>query len=195
MLAVGSAEDDALCAHCAALPMCGECGSLYEGVHVCPGDPPADVRASCPHGTLCREADEEMAFCRCDDCGQPMEWDFARLCWKPKKGLRNMKMVEPSNSGGRQMPRYKCHKIVFALKIRSVGPLMTDGQPAADGRLWIDPEHPYHGFAVTKEWAAKHEPQSGGYYVVYDDGYASFSPAKAFEKGYTRIDGEAGATP
>lgn len=26
-----------------------------------------------------------------------------------------------------------------------------------------------------------------GYYVVYDDGYKSWSPAKAFEEGYTKI--------
>ena len=30
-------------------------------------------------------------------------------------------------------------------------------------------------------------PRVGGYYVVYADGYASFSPSKAFEDGYTRI--------
>ena len=27
----------------------------------------------------------------------------------------------------------------------------------------------------------------GGYYVLYDDNYSSFSPAKAFEEGYTRM--------
>lgn len=34
---------------------------------------------------------------------------------------------------------------------------------------------------------AKHKPVAGGYFVVYEDGYESFSPAKAFEEGYTRI--------
>ena len=33
----------------------------------------------------------------------------------------------------------------------------------------------------------KHDPQIGGYYVVYPgDGYKSWSPAQAFEEGYTR---------
>lgn len=41
---------------------------------------------------------------------------------------------------------------------------------------------------VSKEWLDKHNPQPGGYYVVYQDGYASYSPAKAFEEGYTRIE-------
>ena len=30
-------------------------------------------------------------------------------------------------------------------------------------------------------------PEVGGYYVVHKDGYKSFSPANAFEEGYTRI--------
>lgn len=29
----------------------------------------------------------------------------------------------------------------------------------------------------------------GGYYVVYDDGFESWSPQEAFEDGYTRIRG------
>jgi hypothetical protein len=33
----------------------------------------------------------------------------------------------------------------------------------------------------------KHKPQVGGYYVLYKDGYASFSPASAFEEGYDLI--------
>ena len=38
-----------------------------------------------------------------------------------------------------------------------------------------------------EEWLDKHNPEVGGYYVVYEDGYKSFSPAKAFEEGYTLI--------
>jgi hypothetical protein len=30
-------------------------------------------------------------------------------------------------------------------------------------------------------------PKPGWYYVVYKDGYKSFSPPEAFEEGYTRI--------
>jgi hypothetical protein len=33
----------------------------------------------------------------------------------------------------------------------------------------------------------KHAPEVGGYYVVYADGYKSYSPAKAFEDGYTQV--------
>lgn len=29
----------------------------------------------------------------------------------------------------------------------------------------------------------------GGYYVRYEDGFESWSPAKAFEEGYTKVEG------
>ncbi len=37
------------------------------------------------------------------------------------------------------------------------------------------------------DYMRKHQPKIGGYFVVYKDGYKSFSPAEAFEEGYTRI--------
>lgn len=48
-------------------------------------------------------------------------------------------------------------------------------------------EEGFAPFKVDNAYFMKHRPQVGGYYVVYDDGYKSFSPAKAFEEGYTRI--------
>ncbi len=82
----------------------------------------------------------------------------------------------------RQMPRYRCHKEVWALKLRGVGPV--DGS----GKAWLFPEdREYSEFAVSSEYLRKHDPQPGGYFVVYDDGYESFSPAAPFEAGYTRI--------
>lgn len=39
---------------------------------------------------------------------------------------------------------------------------------------------------VTEDWFNRFRPGPGGY-VVYSDGYRSFSPAKAFEEGYTKI--------
>ncbi|MEE9471214.1 MAG: hypothetical protein V3W32_05790 [Gemmatimonadota bacterium] len=76
-----------------------------------------------------------------------------------------------------EMPRYKCHKEVHALKIIGI----------SEDRSTL-----YHGrdFApidVEPAWVAKHDPQVGGYLVVYEDGYTSYSPAEAFEAGYTLI--------
>lgn len=90
------------------------------------------------------------------------------------------------NAPTQNMPRYKSHKEVHALKIAGVGP---DG-PIEEGRGWITPVGDEHdGFSVSAEYMGKHNPRVGGYYVVYEDGYKSFSPAEAFESGYTAMQG------
>jgi len=81
------------------------------------------------------------------------------------------------------LPRYKCHKEVEALKIQSI----SNESPAqltfvqTGGDVWYPP------VSVPIQWVHKHNAQSGGYYVRYEDGYESWSPAAAFESGYTRI--------
>lgn len=79
-----------------------------------------------------------------------------------------------------EMPRYQCHKQVWALKIRDLTMSPT-------GYTITPFEHGYAPFDVSREWVEKHQPKIGGYYVVYKDGYKSFSPAEAFEAGYTSI--------
>ncbi len=88
-----------------------------------------------------------------------------------------------------EMPRYECHKKVSALKIAKI---VRDGEGEdreTDGSAMITPEKSdvYAPFKVDREYMFKHKPEVGGYYVVYEDGYKSFSPAKAFEDGYTLI--------
>ena len=87
-----------------------------------------------------------------------------------------------------EMPKYKCHKEVWALKIAAI---KRDGEGEdreSDGSAMITPEEDrYAPFKVDFEYMHKHKPQVGGYYVVYADGYKSFSPAEAFEDGYVRI--------
>ncbi len=80
-------------------------------------------------------------------------------------------------------PRYQSHKIVEAFRI---------------GRIEVHPQwgqqhvlHPANEelppVTVTDEYLNKHNPQIGGYYVRYPDGYESWSPAKPFEEGYTEV--------
>lgn len=88
-----------------------------------------------------------------------------------------------------EMPKYECHKIVHALKIAKI---VRDGEGEpdrdTDGSAMITPcEDGYAPFKVDFAYMVKHKPEVGGYYVVYADGYKSFSPASAFELGYTRI--------
>lgn len=89
-----------------------------------------------------------------------------------------------------EMPRYQCHKIVHALKIKEVTYNDTNG---STGLLFEDAG--YAPIEAKPAFVDKHNPQPGGYYVVYEDGYTSFSPAAAFESGYTRLTRESAATP
>ena len=87
-----------------------------------------------------------------------------------------------------EMPKYRCHKEVWALKIKSIRP--SDPEIAyPDGSYVLAPEDSRYGdVKVLPAFINKHSPEPGGYYVVYADGYASYSPAKAFEEGYTLIE-------
>jgi hypothetical protein len=78
------------------------------------------------------------------------------------------------------MPRYRCHKEVHALKIGAI-------EQRDDGNYLIPDDRRYAAFWLDPAYISKHSPQPGGYYVVYQDGYISFSPAKAFEEGYARL--------
>lgn len=80
------------------------------------------------------------------------------------------------------MPRYVCHKEVYALKIIGIS---LDGELAFGMPNNPDVRHSFK--LMPRDWLDKHNPEVGGYYVVYKDGYESYSPAKAFEDGYTLI--------
>jgi hypothetical protein len=86
-----------------------------------------------------------------------------------------------------EMPRYRCHKEVHALKIAEVHYFSPAADTANHARLLFEDDR-YASMEVTPEWVAKHDPKAGGYFVAYEDGYTSFSPAEAFESGYTRIE-------
>lgn len=91
----------------------------------------------------------------------------------------------------REMPIYQCHKQVWALKIKSIEhlPNPDPGRSAAAsyGAILTPEENGFHAFPVGAEFMTKHRPEVGGYYVVYKDGYRSYSPAKAFEEGYSPL--------
>jgi len=88
----------------------------------------------------------------------------------------------------REMPKYLCHKEVHAFKIAKI---VRDGEGEdreTDGSAIITPaEEGYAPFKVDFAYMVKHKPVEGGYFVVYEDGYKSFSPAEAFESGYSRV--------
>lgn len=88
------------------------------------------------------------------------------------------------------LPAYVSHKRVRAARILDMVRLPDATQDVA---LQLDlPGKPY--VYVSPEWLVKRLPAGtspvGGYFVQYEGGsYTSWSPAKAFEDGYTRVTG------
>jgi hypothetical protein len=73
-------------------------------------------------------------------------------------------------------PKYESHKIVQAMPITGVSSL--------SGYVLVGPENePFH----PTEPAMAARAEVGGYAVIYEDGYKSISPKKAFEDGYKLI--------
>lgn len=77
----------------------------------------------------------------------------------------------------REMPKYKCHKEVWALKIKAI-----------DGLVITPEETGFAPFTVTERFRRRNDVKAGGYYVVYADGYKSYSPEDQFVEGYSIID-------
>lgn len=87
------------------------------------------------------------------------------------------------------LPTYRCHKVVSAGKIVKV-------EPAPNGAVLQcpipgDPDGESLFISVDANYLRKHGDVKGGmvggYFVEYEDGYWSWSPAEAFEGGYTLI--------
>lgn len=97
-----------------------------------------------------------------------------------------------NDNAQKMMPKYQSHKQVWALKIKEIvkdSDLAAKENRETDGGATITPEEDgFAPFKVGAEYIDKHKPQVGGYYVVYKDGYKSWSPAEAFEEGYSKID-------
>lgn len=93
---------------------------------------------------------------------------------------------------GQQLPKYKSHKEVFAIKIQKVADITERGAESDGSRYLIPVEPGVEPVHVSREYLLKHKPEPGGYYVRYKDGYESFSPAEAFEEGHTLINSDAG---
>lgn len=74
-----------------------------------------------------------------------------------------------------ELPQYRARKVVGAAKIVAI----WEGSKVDLGQ---------HGIVeVGYDWLQEKRAAIGGYFVAYEDGYTSYSPAKAFEEGYTAI--------
>lgn len=78
------------------------------------------------------------------------------------------------------MKYYQYHKTVRAAQITSI-------ETFINGSATLHFADSLDNRAFPSEWMKKYTPTPGDYYVVYDDGHASFFPADAFESGYTEV--------
>lgn len=79
-----------------------------------------------------------------------------------------------------KFPEYQCHKKVLAFKITEVTPRIGDV-------LLSSSEFPNDPVSVDIPWYLKFKPEVDSYFISYEDGYNSVSPAIPFESGYSLI--------
>jgi hypothetical protein len=93
-----------------------------------------------------------------------------------------------------EMPRYECHKKVWALQINKAERVKVQYAEGCDGQescpdviLHFDESSGAAPRKVEYSVVSRYWPKEGDYFVLYEDGYQSISPKKAFEEGYTRV--------
>ena len=84
------------------------------------------------------------------------------------------------------LPKYRCHKVVEGFKIEQIVP-QSLGSGYETELVGTSPDGVRISVLVSAAYIDKHSPRTGGYYVLYEGGYESWSPADAFEYGYTLI--------
>ena len=77
------------------------------------------------------------------------------------------------------LPKYRCHKEVRAMKIESISLSECETYMVLWGHV------PGEEVCLPTAWYKEHDPEVGGYYIECD---ATYSPAEAFEAGYTLIE-------
>jgi len=81
------------------------------------------------------------------------------------------------------MPRYRCIKCVSAAKITT---LLTHVDGMLDLTL-VGPDGEKFKTRMSADWNHKHAPDKGGYLVMHDDGYMSYSSPESFDAGFVLL--------
>jgi hypothetical protein len=87
------------------------------------------------------------------------------------------------------LPEYVSHKHVWAAQIKAVKifDIPEGSDSPVEGKITklavLDLGE--YGYNVEVDYANRPVPEAGMYYVKYEDGYHSFSPANVFENGYS----------
>lgn len=101
-----------------------------------------------------------------------------------------------------ELPTYRCTKTVHAAMVSGVSLIESPDGAAAYELQLVLPNLGTASVQVDQEWmvrrgvggdarhggVCKAEDLVGGFYVVYDDGYTSWSPSAAFSSGYVPME-------
>ena len=96
--------------------------------------------------------------------------------------------MSKKNKFNKKLPKFKSHKVIQALVIAEAVRTMK-----GTATLHFEKEEkalPFEPIEVNDAFVRKHSPKAGDVYVIYEDGYVSISPIKAFEDGYVLLDGK-----
>jgi hypothetical protein len=85
------------------------------------------------------------------------------------------------------LPMYRSVKDVRAFKIGALAEAV-DSMPGSFRASIVPEDHSIPAVSVSAAWINRHHPEAGGYFVVYKDGYCSYSPPAAFDEGYIRVE-------
>lgn len=91
----------------------------------------------------------------------------------------------PNGTDYSALQQWKCHKIVKAGLISAITIVSNKAEDGFDSVMVHVGDKRYE---VSLKWLAEKKAKIGGYFVVYDDEYVSYSPSKAFEDGYAPHD-------
>lgn len=112
----------------------------------------------------------------CPICSYALENELLKQTIK-ELNIKLLKAMESNQAAplAVEIPQYKCHKVVRAFKVGKIEGLKIF---SIDEKYSVD---------VAPDFMTKNPLNTDGYLVIYEDGYKSWSPAKAFEEGYTKI--------
>lgn len=86
-----------------------------------------------------------------------------------------------------KLPVWRSHKLVRASKILAIRNLNIHAEAAFQGHVQDWDVASGHTLHIDQSVIRRNEPEVGDYFVLYEDGYRSWSPAAAFEGGYTQV--------
>ena len=114
----------------------------------------------------------------------------------PNPSAKTERLTAPPAPVAPPFPLWRCHKIVGAVKIAKLEPVDLDADgldtkvraAMAGWQIATTTEPGFPPVALSLAFIERHKPEAGGYLVEYEDGYKSYSPDQAFERGYTRLE-------